>query len=322
MVSFGKLPRPCTGRGDGIDRRLVGGAYAPPKPDERGTVVSEHAGEKPSVHRARWAAIGAAVAVTLGAGGYGIASATVSSGERAAFVPISPCRVMDTRPLPDQVGTRDTPLGTDTTYTIPVVGFCGVPLDATGVVMNVTAVGPTADSFLTVYPQGATQPLASSLNYRAGQGPTPNAVTVDVPATGGVSFYNRAGSVNVIADIVGYYVDHDHDDRYYTKLQVDRRTMFAVVNVDGTLRRGSAGVTSAEVTSGVKNGDYTVTFPRNVSGCGFVASPTSAIESNNPIPGEVGAKTSNVTDNGVYVQFFDSTGGEVAGPFTLIVNCP
>jgi hypothetical protein len=301
---------------------FAGGAYAPPKPDERGTAVNEHAGEKPSVHRARWAAIGAALAVTLGAGGYGIASATISSGERAAFVPITPCRVMDTRPLPDQVGPRDTPLGTDTTYTIPVVGFCGVPLDATGVVMNVTAVGPTADSFLTVYPQGAAQPLASSLNYRAGQGPTPNAVTVDVPATGGVSFYNRAGLVNVIADIVGYYIDHDHDDRYYTKLQVDRRTMFAVVNVDGTLRRGSTGVESAQIPAG-KTGDYKVTFPRNVAGCGWVASPTAAVDGNNPIDGQVGVTTLTGDTSGVFVQGRNSAGtSDQEIPFTLIVNCP
>jgi len=29
--------------------------------------------------------------------------------------------------------------------------------------------------------------------------------------------------VNVIADIVGYYADHNHDDRYYTKGQVDEK---------------------------------------------------------------------------------------------------
>jgi hypothetical protein len=286
--------------------------------------VNEHAGDKPSVHRARWAAIGAAIAVTLGAGGYGIASATISSGERAAFVPISPCRVMDTRPAPDNVGPRYTPLGPADTYSIPVVGvsgFCVLPTDATGVVMNVTAVGPTAGSFLTVFPQGQPRPLASSLNYAAGQSATPNAVTVDVPASGQVSFYNQAGSVNVIADIVGYYIDHDHDDRYYTKLQVDRRTMFAVVNIDGTLRRGSAGVTSTQVAGG-KTGDYTVTFPRNVDGCGFVASPTSAVEGNNPVAGEIAAATSNATDNGVYVQAFSSGGVETEKPFTLIVNCP
>src|SRR5262245_18850081 len=35
--------------------------------------------------------------------------------------------------------------------------------------------------------------------------------------------------------------------------------LFAVVNVDGTLRRGTAGTTSAQVAGGF-TGDYTVTF--------------------------------------------------------------
>ena len=42
--------------------------------------------------RARWAAIGAAVAVTIGAGGIMSASASIDSGERTVFVPITPCR--------------------------------------------------------------------------------------------------------------------------------------------------------------------------------------------------------------------------------------
>ena len=50
------------------------------------------------IARSRWAAIGAAVAVSLGTGGLLTASATVSEGERAIFVPITPCRLLDTRP--------------------------------------------------------------------------------------------------------------------------------------------------------------------------------------------------------------------------------
>jgi hypothetical protein len=98
-----------------------------------------------------------------------------------------------------------------------------VPLDASAVTMNVTVVNPTGSSFLTVFPADASKPLASSLNWVAGQGATPNAVTSDVSADGKVSFYNKSGSVDVIADIVGYYVDHNHDDRYYTKSDVDAK---------------------------------------------------------------------------------------------------
>ena len=49
-------------------------------------------------HRARWAAIGAAVAVSMGAGGVGFVQATTSPSGASAFVATQPCRVLDTRP--------------------------------------------------------------------------------------------------------------------------------------------------------------------------------------------------------------------------------
>ena len=102
-------------------------------------------------------------------------------------------------------------------------GNCTIPAGAVGVVMNVTIDNPTADSFLTVYPgDAASRPLASNLNWTAVSSPTPNQVTVLLGATlGNIKFYNNAGSVNVLADIVGYYEDHNHNDAYYTKAQVD-----------------------------------------------------------------------------------------------------
>jgi hypothetical protein len=50
-----------------------------------------------SVIRTRWAAIGAAIAITLGAGGIAAVQASLSSGERAVYVPITPYRLIDTR---------------------------------------------------------------------------------------------------------------------------------------------------------------------------------------------------------------------------------
>ena len=47
--------------------------------------------------RTRWAAIGAAIAVTLGGGAFGVVRAVVSSGDRTAYFPITPTRVLDTR---------------------------------------------------------------------------------------------------------------------------------------------------------------------------------------------------------------------------------
>jgi hypothetical protein len=175
-------------------------------------------------HRSPWAAVGAAVALTLGSGGLFTASATTSSGERDVFVPIAPCRLLDTRPAPDNVGTRNTPLTPGETFIATVRGTngnCTIPADATGISVNVAIIQPSAASFLTVFPADAPRPLAASLNWIAGQAPTPNAVTARLSTDGKLAFYNLAGTVNVAADVNGYYADHTHDDRYYTKAQLD-----------------------------------------------------------------------------------------------------
>lgn len=99
--------------------------------------------------RARWAAVGAAIAVSLGVGGVAVTNAVVSTGEKAVFVPIAPCRLFDMRPAPDLVGPRSTSLAAGETYTQAVRGVngnCTIPADATAVAMNVTAVGGTAAS--------------------------------------------------------------------------------------------------------------------------------------------------------------------------------
>jgi hypothetical protein len=71
------------------------------------------------------------------------------------------------------------------------------------VVMNVTVTGTTAPGYLTIYPTGAAQPLASSLNWTAGQ-TVPNLVEVALGVNGQVSIYNSGGNTHVIFDIAGY----------------------------------------------------------------------------------------------------------------------
>ena len=175
--------------------------------------------------RSRWITIGAAVAVIVG-GGLAIpaAQATISSGERLVFVAITPCRVLDTRPAPETVGGRATPLTAQDVLVQPIRGTngnCTIPVDASAVSINVTIADGSAASFLTVWPADAPRPLASNLNWSAGSGPIPNKVDVKLSADGQIRFFNNGGTVNVLADIVGYYVDHNHDDRYYSKAQTD-----------------------------------------------------------------------------------------------------
>ncbi len=158
-----------------------------------------------SVNRG-WLAVGIAVSVI---GGVSLLASASGGATPAALVPIVPCRLMDTRPQPaNNVGTRATPVGPAETHVVVVrgtTGNCQIPESAVAVSMNVTAANPTASSYLTVFPADAERPTASSLNYRANQGATPNAVTVKLSADGKVAFFNLIGTVDVIADVVGYY---------------------------------------------------------------------------------------------------------------------
>ncbi len=79
-----------------------------------------------------------------------------------------------------------------------------MPSGASAVLVNLTATGTTAGSFLTVWPAGAAAPLASSLNWAAGA-TIPNSVTAKLGPTGGISVRNAAGDVHVLADTAGWY---------------------------------------------------------------------------------------------------------------------
>lgn len=166
--------------------------------------------------RSRWAAIGAAVAVTLGAGGIGLVQAAPAAGG-PVLVSITPCRLMDTRPE-SAVGPRSAALGAGETYTLAATGANGncadIPADAVALSLNVTGVDATEPTFLTVFPAGGTRPDASSLNLTPGAAATPNAVVSGLGAGGQLSIFNLQGSAHVLVDVNGYYADHHHDDRY------------------------------------------------------------------------------------------------------------
>jgi hypothetical protein len=155
--------------------------------------------------RSRWAAIGAAVAVSLGAGGLAFVEAAASS-EPALFHAMAPVRVFDTRD--GTGGVPVAPLGPGATLDVTMGGVNGVPADATAVVLNVTVVNGTAPSFLTVFPTGDPRPTASSMNWTTGEA-TPNGVIASLGAGGKVSFYNLAGTVDVLADVAGYFTAAD-----------------------------------------------------------------------------------------------------------------
>ncbi|MGL5910693.1 MAG: hypothetical protein ACRCZP_11870 [Phycicoccus sp.] len=122
--------------------------------------------------------------------------------QRGRYVGVPQTRLMDTR---NGTGVRVGALGAGSTVSLHVQGSAGLPTFGLGsVVLNVTAVGATDSSFVSVYPSGTTRPTVSSLNLSRGFTGA-NLVTVPVGESGAVDLYNAAGSVHLVADVVGWY---------------------------------------------------------------------------------------------------------------------
>ncbi len=128
-------------------------------------------------------------------------TAYVASFDDAVMVPVTPARLMDTRE-----GLGGPVMVGNTSRRLPVLGRGGVPAaGVSAVVLNVTVTEPIGgDGFVTVWPDGQ-RPVASNLNYRAGQ-TVPNLVTVGVGADGGVELYTLR-SAHLVVDVVGWYAD-------------------------------------------------------------------------------------------------------------------
>lgn len=147
------------------------------------------------------------VTVTTAGGGTGPPNSSdafvyVASG---GYTPLAPTRICDTR-AGNATQCSGSTLGPDGTLNIQVAGIVSsIPSSGVvAVVMNVTAVDPSANGFLTVSPTGVALPLASNLNFTAGE-IVPNLVEVELGLNGEVSFYNGSpGDTNVVADVEGY----------------------------------------------------------------------------------------------------------------------
>jgi hypothetical protein len=111
---------------------------------------------------------------------------------------VTPVRVLDTR-----IGLRAprARLGAGRTVTLTVPGL---PAGTTAVALNVTASGPSAAGYLTVYPGRAGRPTVSNLSFAARQ-TIANMVLVRLGPGNTVTFYNSTGAVNVIADLLGSF---------------------------------------------------------------------------------------------------------------------
>lgn len=116
------------------------------------------------------------------------------------FVPLDPVRLMDSR-----INSGDASYDPSTDSVILRIGGgpSGVPVGASAVALNVTAVFPLVEGYLTVFPDGKPRPLSSNLNFVTDD-VVPNAVTVGLGAESGIELYSPA-FLDVLADLAGYY---------------------------------------------------------------------------------------------------------------------
>jgi uncharacterized protein (DUF1800 family) len=122
--------------------------------------------------------------------------------------PITPCRVADTRLVPNGANAGPV-LQANAGRAFPVVGTCGIPPTARSVVLNVTAVNATADGSFAIFPTGTAAPLgATALSYRAVKARAASFVA-KLGTTGDIVVWpiQSSGTVHIVLDATGYFED-------------------------------------------------------------------------------------------------------------------
>jgi GH25 family lysozyme M1 (1,4-beta-N-acetylmuramidase) len=155
------------------------------------------------------------------------------------YVGVDPVRFVDTR---SGIGTRS---GRTSQLTVSVPSQ--VPADATGVVLNVSVIGPSNTGFLRASAAGA-QPTTTALNFATGQSVTGLVVTpMDTQRRVTLTLYTS--SSHLVVDLVGYYTAASGTGGHFTPLAPVRF-------VDTRAGKGTS--------SGARTGDVTVQVPSSV----------------------------------------------------------
>ena len=182
------------------------------------------------------------------------------------YVPLTPARLVDTRlgfTTVDSVNAGEGLRSRGTTLQFQVAGRGGVAADAVAASPNVTAVDALGGGFLTVYPCGSAQPLASNVNYSIA-GTIPNAVLAKL-GTGGTVCIFASEPTHLVVDINGYFPSTTSYrpldparlvDTRPEQLTVDGLQQASGKNADGNTMRvhvtGRGGV-AADATSAALN---------------------------------------------------------------------
>jgi hypothetical protein len=152
------------------------------------------------------------------------------------YVPITPCRVADTRSSTAGIMRH----GKSRPFNIRgTTGFsgqggtsagCGIPAAATAVTVNTTTLNTTGDGTMTNYPAGATRPKSVFVTYRKGVPITSNPTFALASGSDpSIKIYtSKSSNADLIIDVTGYYIPQ----------------IQALVNPSGSIYSGSPRVLS------------------------------------------------------------------------------
>ncbi|MFN3235535.1 MAG: PPC domain-containing protein [Pseudomonadales bacterium] len=142
-----------------------------------------------------------------------------------AFTGTTPNRLMDSRNTPNSPGPGQELIVPVRGVHVTVSGQTQtVPADAVAAALNVVAISPSAPGFITVYPCGVERPLASNINYVAGD-VIANNVLAPIGTDGSVCVYSSSRA-DVVVDLSGYLLQDSSNGYIPTtpKRLVDTRT--------------------------------------------------------------------------------------------------
>jgi hypothetical protein len=229
--------------------------------------------------------------------------AGAASPTESSFVPITPCRIVNTQNPAGKFAVGETRSYRMSGNTSDQGGAaaCGIPSVATALEMTITAVGAEGNGYLRVWPAGQPEPNATFLNYTKVFN-AENAGTVRVQGGLGSNISVKAyqQKTHVIIDVLGYYVPG----------------LMAVVSDAGNLVRGN-GAPQVERTG---TGIYNVIFNRDVSGCAF-SGGLHAPNAGTGTEGDFVAAGLTTDPRGVFVQTFNEAGTLANLEFHLVVTC-
>jgi len=138
--------------------------------------------------------------VVIDIGGYFVPN---TSGSGLAFHPMTPCRLVDTR-LNDANGLGAPYLhgGQSRSFSVRA-SPCDIPPEAEAYSLNFTAVPMGQLGYLTTWPTGQPQPLASTLNSYTGV-VTANGSLLAAGSNGGINVF-ATHDTHVVIDVNGYF---------------------------------------------------------------------------------------------------------------------